>query len=151
MEGFVDWVFVWDMLPILARAALVTIEATLLGFALAAICAYGVATGAFGLTAAVLVLGVFLVDASLTLLRRVLRGERWYTPHRQHLYQQLIAVGWSHESVLALYLSINIVLVLPAIVVSVRNPALTWFVTLGLIAAMIVGWTLATRRLGVVP
>lgn len=36
MEVFVDWGFVWDILPLLARAALVTIEATLLGFGLAA-------------------------------------------------------------------------------------------------------------------
>lgn len=32
-------------------------------------------------------LSVFLVDASLTLLRRLLRGERWWTPHTQHAYQ----------------------------------------------------------------
>jgi UDP-N-acetylmuramyl pentapeptide phosphotransferase/UDP-N-acetylglucosamine-1-phosphate transferase len=31
----------------------------------------------------------FLVDASLTLARRVLRGERWWEPHTQHLYQGL--------------------------------------------------------------
>jgi polar amino acid transport system permease protein len=36
METLVDWAFVWDILPLLARAALVTIEATLLGFGLAA-------------------------------------------------------------------------------------------------------------------
>jgi polar amino acid transport system permease protein len=36
MEGLVDWAFVWDILPLLARAALVTIEATFLGFGLAA-------------------------------------------------------------------------------------------------------------------
>lgn len=36
MEALVDWAFVWDILPLLARAALVTIEATLLGFGLAA-------------------------------------------------------------------------------------------------------------------
>jgi Fuc2NAc and GlcNAc transferase len=122
-----------------------------LGFVFAGLTVYGVALGMFSGAVALLVLAVFLVDASMTLLVRVLKGERWYTAHRQHLYQQLIASGWSHESVLALYLSINIVLVLPAIVVSVRNPESTWFVTLGLIAMMIVGWTLATRRLGVVP
>ena len=32
-------------------------------------------------------LSVFLVDAGLTLLRRLLRGERWWTPHTQHAYQ----------------------------------------------------------------
>jgi polar amino acid transport system permease protein len=36
MEPLVDWAFVWDILPLLARAALVTIEATVLGFGLAA-------------------------------------------------------------------------------------------------------------------
>lgn len=29
----------------------------------------------------------FLVDSGLTLTRRVLRGERWWTAHTQHLYQ----------------------------------------------------------------
>ena len=29
----------------------------------------------------------FLIDASFTLTRRILRGERWWTPHVQHAYQ----------------------------------------------------------------
>ncbi|HKJ16489.1 MAG TPA: glycosyltransferase family 4 protein [Xanthomonadales bacterium] len=119
-----------------------------LGFVLAALCAYGVAMGNFSPWLAVLVLVVFLVDASLTLLWRVLRGERWYTPHRQHLYQQLITRGCSHQSVLALYTMINICLVLPAAVVSVRNPGIAWLVSSVLIATMVVGWTLSIRRLG---
>jgi hypothetical protein len=32
-------------------------------------------------------LAAFLVDATLTLGRRVLRGERWWEPHVQHAYQ----------------------------------------------------------------
>ncbi|GAA5073088.1 lipopolysaccharide biosynthesis protein [Lysobacter panacisoli] len=32
-------------------------------------------------------ISVFLVDASLTLARRILRGERWWSPHTQHAYQ----------------------------------------------------------------
>jgi UDP-N-acetylmuramyl pentapeptide phosphotransferase/UDP-N-acetylglucosamine-1-phosphate transferase len=120
-----------------------------LGFVLASLCAYGVARGYFLPSQAILVLAVFIVDASLTLIWRVLRGEQWYTAHRQHLYQQLIARGCSHESVLVLYTCINIVLVLPAAVVTVRNPDLAWFITPGLIATMIVGWILAIRRLGV--
>ena len=34
-------------------------------------------------------LSAFLVDASLTLVRRMLRRERWWEPHSQHLYQGL--------------------------------------------------------------
>ena len=120
-----------------------------LGFALAALCAFGVVGGAFSVATALLVLSLFIVDASLTLLRRVIRGERWYTAHRQHLYQQLIVSGWAHEKVLGLYLSVNILLVLPAIVVTVRDPQIAWFVATGVFAIMAVGWTLAMRRLGV--
>lgn len=35
----------------------------------------------------VILLGVFIVDATVTLLRRVLRGERVYEAHRSHAYQ----------------------------------------------------------------
>lgn len=141
--GFLPWNLVRN------RVFMGDVASVPLGFVLAGLCAYGVATGAFPGAAALLVLAVFIVDASLTLLGRVLRGERWYTAHRQHLYQRLIVSGWSHESVLVLYLSINIMLVLPAIVVTVRSPESTRFLTPGLIAMMIVGWSLAIRRLGV--
>jgi UDP-N-acetylmuramyl pentapeptide phosphotransferase/UDP-N-acetylglucosamine-1-phosphate transferase len=33
-------------------------------------------------------LSAFLVDAALTLLRRILNRERWWTPHLQHAYQR---------------------------------------------------------------
>jgi len=44
-----------------------------------------------------LVFSPFLVDASLTLLRRILRGERFWQAHRDHYYQRLIRMGWSHR------------------------------------------------------
>ena len=39
----------------------------------------------------------FIVDASVTLVGRVLRGERVWEAHRQHYYQRLILSGWSHR------------------------------------------------------
>lgn len=51
--------------------------------------------------AAVLPLAPFLLDSSITLLRRALRGERVYTPHRTHYYQRLNQRGWSHAAVTA--------------------------------------------------
>jgi hypothetical protein len=41
----------------------------------------------------------FLLDTGLTLLRRALRGERWYKPHREHFYQRLVRSGFSHAVV----------------------------------------------------
>ena len=38
----------------------------------------------------------YCADAGATLLRRVLRGDRWWEPHREHAYQRLVDAGWSH-------------------------------------------------------
>jgi UDP-GlcNAc:undecaprenyl-phosphate/decaprenyl-phosphate GlcNAc-1-phosphate transferase len=42
----------------------------------------------------------FVVDASVTLGRRLLRGERLWQAHRLHFYQRLILSGWSHRRTL---------------------------------------------------
>jgi UDP-N-acetylmuramyl pentapeptide phosphotransferase/UDP-N-acetylglucosamine-1-phosphate transferase len=39
---------------------------------------------------------LYLADTGTTLLRRVRHGEAWYRPHRDHVYQRLVRLGWSH-------------------------------------------------------
>jgi len=57
-------------------------------------------TAAHGEAAAALVLPLYyLADATLTLLRRALRGERVWRPHREHFYQQAVRKGASHRRV----------------------------------------------------
>ncbi|MDO4254232.1 MAG: glycosyltransferase family 4 protein [Kocuria sp.] len=41
-------------------------------------------------------LAVYLADTSWTLLRRIRAGEPWWRPHRQHAYQRLTDMGFSH-------------------------------------------------------
>ena len=41
----------------------------------------------------------FILDTAITLIRRVLRGENWLKPHREHFYQRLIRSGRSHAFV----------------------------------------------------
>ena len=43
----------------------------------------------------------FVLDTSVTLVRRVARGEKWHQPHREHFYQRLIRAGRSHVFVTA--------------------------------------------------
>jgi len=38
----------------------------------------------------------FVLDASITLLRRALAGERVWHAHRSHYYQRLVLMGWTH-------------------------------------------------------
>lgn len=44
-----------------------------------------------------LVFSPFVVDATATLIRRVLRTEKFWQPHRDHYYQRLVRMGWSHR------------------------------------------------------
>lgn len=45
----------------------------------------------------VLVFSPFIVDASMTLLARLRRGERVWRAHRDHYYQRLVLMGFSHR------------------------------------------------------
>lgn len=65
----------------------------LLGFLL-------LAAAAGGQWAAALILpAYYLADASITLVRRILRGEKFWHGHREHFYQQAVARGFSHAAV----------------------------------------------------
>ncbi|MDR6992818.1 lipopolysaccharide biosynthesis protein [Luteimonas sp. 3794] len=44
-------------------------------------------------------ISTFLIDAALTLLSRIIRGERWWTPHIQHMYQRCVQAGHAHAVV----------------------------------------------------
>lgn len=68
-----------------------------LGFLAAALGITGWREGLWPLLFPVLVFSPFIVDASVTLLKRLLRGEKVWQAHREHYYQRLIRMGWSHR------------------------------------------------------
>jgi len=39
----------------------------------------------------------FIVDATLTLFRRLIRGEKVWEAHKSHYYQRLVQLGWGHR------------------------------------------------------
>lgn len=119
-----------------------------IGFAVAALLLLGCLEGVFPPALALLLPAVFLVDAGMTLAVRILRGERWYTAHRQHLYQRLIRSGWSHHRVLSLYQAINLFVVLPGVSLGANHSGAAWLITGILILAMIVTWLFTSLKLG---
>ncbi|HZW25102.1 MAG TPA: glycosyltransferase family 4 protein [Gallionella sp.] len=46
----------------------------------------------------VMVFSPFIVDATLTLFRRLRRGEKLSQAHRSHYYQRLVQMGWGHRN-----------------------------------------------------
>lgn len=68
-----------------------------LGFLAAASGYYGFKDGLWPGWFPILVFSTFIVDASVTLLKRLLRGERIWHAHREHYYQRLVLIGYGHR------------------------------------------------------
>jgi len=68
-----------------------------LGFTAGAFGVWGWSASAWPLWFPFLVSGPFFVDATVTIVRRILARERFWRAHRDHYYQRLIRSGWSHR------------------------------------------------------
>jgi Fuc2NAc and GlcNAc transferase len=83
----------------------------------------GIVLGIFSLQAAwiapqlmwswLILLGVFIVDATWTLFRRLLRGDKVYEAHRSHAYQHASRRLGNHKPVTLAVLAINVVWLFP--------------------------------------
>ena len=58
---------------------------------------WGARDEVFPFWVAALVFSPFIVDASVTLIRRLSRGERVWQAHKSHYYQRLVLSGWGHR------------------------------------------------------
>lgn len=66
---------------------------------------WGLRDAVFPFGAGVLVFSPFIVDATVTLLARIMKRERFWLAHRTHFYQRLVMLGWGHrKTVLAEYI-----------------------------------------------
>jgi UDP-N-acetylmuramyl pentapeptide phosphotransferase/UDP-N-acetylglucosamine-1-phosphate transferase len=60
-----------------------------------------------------LVFSPFIADASITLIRRLLRGEKFWQPHREHYYQRMVRLGMGHaRTALIWYLVMSLGIIL---------------------------------------
>ena len=80
----------------------------------------------------------FVVDATCNLASRMLRGRRWYSAHREHLYQWLARSGRSHAAVVAWYAGWNLCVVAPVLVWLQRDAAAPGAVAHGASAALVI-------------
>ena len=128
---------------------------TFLGFALGMIALSSIILGTLSICVWLVLGAVFWVDATLTLMRRMLAGERWYMAHRSHAYQHavtlihnidrvsnskiikgILSVGeeYAHKRVCLLILAINLFWLLPMACLAVALPALE-------ILVLVLAWT----------
>ena len=77
----------------------------------------------------VILFGIFLVDSGVTLLRRILNGERWYEAHCSHAYQHA-ARKWGHKRVSISVMIINLFFLFPLALLSHLKPEMGIIFTL---------------------
>jgi Fuc2NAc and GlcNAc transferase len=86
---------------------------------------------------------VFVVDATITLVRRVARGERVHEAHRSHTYQWLSRRWASHKRVTLTVLAVNLLWLLPCGLLAARLPAWAGWIALGALVPLIAIATLS--------
>ncbi|HKQ34495.1 MAG TPA: glycosyltransferase family 4 protein [Nitrospiraceae bacterium] len=75
-----------------------------LGFTAGTLMLVGLRDGLFDIWVPILIFSPFILDATVTVLRRAWQRQRIWEAHRDHYYQRLVLSGWSHrQTVLAEY------------------------------------------------
>jgi Fuc2NAc and GlcNAc transferase len=87
-------------------------------------------SGSLTLLPWLILLASFLVDATVTLSSRIIRGERWYEAHCSHAYQNAARRYKSHRKVTLAILLINIFWLLPLAWLTTVQPNIDWLLTL---------------------
>jgi Fuc2NAc and GlcNAc transferase len=111
----------WNWPP--ARIFMGDVGSGFLGFTLAVLGLVANQLGRIPLEAWGILGGFFLVDATITLLRRVVRGDQWFEAHRMHAYQQLARRWRAHRPVTLTVCIINVSWLLPWAWLAARTPA----------------------------
>ncbi|MFL5071367.1 MAG: glycosyl transferase, partial [Xanthobacteraceae bacterium] len=101
---------------------------------------------AHALAAAVILPLYYLADATITLIRRFLRGERVWEAHRQHFYQQATRNGFTVIATVGRIAALDAALI--ALAIGASQHGYWWAAVAGLVAAAAVGWTLRTFARG---
>jgi glycosyltransferase WbpL len=122
---------VWNWPP--ARIFMGDAGSGFLGFCLGVIGWETVAEGRFSIWAWFILLGVFIVDATSTLLRRWLRGAQLTQAHRSHAYQRLSRRYGSHLRVTLGVLAVNILWLDPLAYMAIVRPSIAF-------ALMLTAW-----------
>lgn len=127
----------WNWPP--ARIFMGDVGSVTLGALFGLLAVIGVVQCGLPWSAFVILLGIFLADATLTLLRRMLAGEAWFRPHHSHFYQRAVRTGLSHRQVTGAVLGAGLLLAGLATLDALRvAPGWLWPILAGLLLGLLV-------------
>lgn len=99
-----------------------------------------------------ILLGVFITDASCTLIHRMLQKKNWRDAHREHAYQRLVQSGFSHKQVTLCVFLVNLLICLPVSLVylHIDNHIVFALYAISMIIAFWLAWILITKKYAVI-
>ncbi len=122
----------WNWPP--ARIFMGDVGSGFLGFSLAVLGLAASQKGMLPIEIWAILGAAFLVDATVTLVRRLARGDRWFEAHRTHAYQNLARRLKAHLPVTILVTIVNIFWLLPLAILATSFPAYAlWILGLALL------------------
>ncbi|HEX5869278.1 MAG TPA: glycosyltransferase family 4 protein [Longimicrobium sp.] len=133
----------WNWAP--AKIFMGDVGSGFLGFSFGTLAVASENDGGVPLLLWVLLLGVFVVDATVTLLRRTFAGEVPYAAHRDHAYQRAVRSGWSHARVSGWVVAFNLALGVLSVIGWLRPPLMMTLFAGGLLA-LLVPYVVVERR-----
>lgn len=97
-----------------------------LGGTLAAFSLTASSAGTVPMFSFLILMAVFIGDASWTLFRRLVTGQRIFEAHRTHAYQKAVIGGRSHKTVVAWVLLFNVFWLFPLAFLAAWVPTAAW-------------------------
>jgi UDP-N-acetylmuramyl pentapeptide phosphotransferase/UDP-N-acetylglucosamine-1-phosphate transferase len=97
-----------------------------LGFLAGALGYWGWRSGAWPLWFPAMCFSPFIGDASVTLLKRLLRGEKFWEAHREHYYQRMVQSGLGHAATARMWYLLMLVGIMLAILALGFAPLYQW-------------------------
>lgn len=135
----------WNRPP--AKIFMGDVGSGFLGFWLAALAVLLDLENTMSIWTSIVLSSVFVSDATTTLLRRVLRRQRWYEAHRSHAYQHLARRWRSHGKVTMLLWALNCFVVLPLAGITLVKPNVAPAIAIGTVAVFgLLAWLTAAGR-----
>ena len=126
--GFLFWN--WNN----AKIFMGDVGSTLLGYTIAIFTLYYANIKSENLWIWIALFAPFWMDATVTLVRRKLNGEKLSQAHKKHAYQRLTQSGWSHYKVTNMLCVVNIVVF--TLILLLPNIAIAFVLTMILLSAI---------------
>jgi Fuc2NAc and GlcNAc transferase len=120
MGGAAAGFLIWNAPP--AKIFMGDVGSGFIGFGLAVAALASSGQGMISLWTWFILHGLFIADSTVTLITRLIRGQRVYEAHRLHVYQRLARRWSSHGRVTVAYMSINLIWCLPWAIATVHWP-----------------------------